>query len=459
MPARVLDLAYLLIVPMPIYVDASGCKWIDRLWLRDLVRHLHYLPRLTLASPAERGKPEQGDLVPFVLHEDGSLGWVALPSIRSWPRFLVGLPRLCAVLARAVHRADIVHSGVAGWPVPLGWIANPLALLLRRKLVLVVESSFWRVTPGVRGSWRARLRAGFSERLARAFVSRASFSLFTHAAYARQLAGDARGTVHVEPAVWVDELDLVPNDVAASDWASKATAPRARFLFAGRLEAAKGIDLLLEALLQLEAQGTAVEVDFLGAGALQQEVLDVMRRCRSVRIRHFEPLPYGAAFFAFLRNYHALLVPNRSDEQPRIVFDAFSQAVTVLATRTPGLESCVDDGRTGVLVPRDDPARFAAALAQHSQEPARLGGLALAARSFAAAHTHRGMHERRRDLLVAQFAPDSGSARRVPGNDVELTPALPQRRTTEGREPPAPLRRARDRDPSSAAYQREQDRP
>lgn len=459
MPARVLDLAYLLIVPMPIYVDANGRGWIDRLWLRDLARHLEYLPRLTLAAPAERGKPEHGDLVPFVLHEDGSLRWVPLPSIRSWRRFLVGLPHLCFALGRAVVRADIVHSGVAGWPVPLGWIANPLALLFRRKLVLVVESSFWRVTPGVRAAWRARLRAGFSERLARAFVSRASFSLFTHDAYARQLAGDARGTVHVEPAVWVDEQDLVPSDAAASDWATKSKAPRARFLFAGRLEAAKGVDLLLEALLQLEAQGTTVEVDFLGAGALQPEVLEVMRRCRNVRIRHFEPLPYDAAFFAFLRNYHALLVPNRSDEQPRIVFDAFSQAVTVLATRTPGLESCVDEGRTGVLVPRDDAASLAAALAKYTQDAGRLAEFALAARAFAAAHTHRGMHERRRDLLVAQFAPDSGSARRVPGNDVELTPALPQRRKTEDREPRAPLRRARDRDPSSAAYQREQERP
>ena len=449
MPDRVLDRPYLLIVPLPIYLDSSGQQWIDRLWLRDLARHVHYLPRLTLASPAEDKQPDSPDLVPFRLCEESSLRWVCLPYGRSWRRCLPALPRLVKTLWRAVGDVDIVHSGVAGWPIPLGWIANPIALLRRRRLVLVVESSFWRVTPGLRATWRGRLRSGFSEAVARAFVRRASLSLFTHRGYAEQLAVGARGAVHVEPAVWVDPNDIVDDKQAESDSRHKSEAPRAKFLFAGRLEPAKGADLLLAALLRLDANGQSVEVDFLGRGAWQARVVEASKRFQSVRVRHLEPLPYGESLFVFLRNYHALLVPSRSDEQPRIVFDAFSQAVTVLATRTPGLESCVEDGRTGVLVDRDDPAALAEAIAEWSRNPAGLVALGLAARAFVGFHTHQGMHERRRELLIKLFGGQAGTLRRVPGGYVELIPAVAAR----------PASRALPNDQPSAATRGDEPRP
>ena len=79
---------------------------------------------------------------------------------------------------------------------------------------------------------------------------------------------------------------------------------------------------------------------------------------------------YGAPLLALLRTYDAVIVPSISDEQPRIVFDAYSQAVPILASNTPGLRSCVRDGETGLLTKPNDARALAETLRQGaSNEP------------------------------------------------------------------------------------------
>ncbi|MCQ6497982.1 glycosyltransferase family 4 protein, partial [Vibrio parahaemolyticus] len=56
-----------------------------------------------------------------------------------------------------------------------------------------------------------------------------------------------------------------------------------------------------------------------------------------IQVRFLDPVPYGAPFFELLRSYHGMVLANRQDEQPRVIFDAFSQAVPVIATRTRGI--------------------------------------------------------------------------------------------------------------------------
>ncbi len=58
-------------------------------------------------------------------------------------------------------------------------------------------------------------------------------------------------------------------------------------------------------------------------------------KAHSVRVSLLEPVSYGT-FLNLLRGFDAILVPSLSDEQPRPIFDAFSQAVPVLGrTREP----------------------------------------------------------------------------------------------------------------------------
>src|SRR3546814_7121324 len=64
------------------------------------------------------------------------------------------------------------------------------------------------------------------------------------------------------------------------------------------------------------------------------------------------------------------------DGLPNVLVEAQSQGLACLATRVAAIPELVDDGVTGVLVPPDNPAALAAALARLIADPAerrRLG--------------------------------------------------------------------------------------
>ena len=147
-----IDSEYLLVSSIPAYLDGDGSVWLDRLWQRDFVAHLDYIRRLTLAAPAFPRRPDL-DLVRVDPPAGATLRLVPLPPQQSLLGALLRLPSTTLRLWRAVGAAGIVHSGVAGWPFPLGWVANAIALLRRKRLFLVVESAPWRLTG--RGAVRA----------------------------------------------------------------------------------------------------------------------------------------------------------------------------------------------------------------------------------------------------------------------------------------------------------------
>ncbi len=400
------DARYLLLTFVPYYVDRDGAVWLERLWHRDFVAHFRYLPRLILAAPVRAKAEGPSDLVKVDVPEGASLQLVPLPKADSTLEGLRTLPVAVKRLWDAIGEADVVHSGVAGWPIPPGWIANPIAMARGRTLVLVIESANWRAT--ARGEHRASARARelVTEALARFFVRRADVNLFTHPGYQRTLARpDTRGC-HITPAAWIDEADIATEEQARWAWAVKARSP-VRLLFAARLLPEKGTELLLAALESLDRGGVRVGVDVIGEGPRRAAFVEASQRLSSVQVRLLDPIPYGRAFFELVRKHHAVLLPNLGDEQPRVLFDAYAQAVPAIAFDTDGLRPYVEDGVTGWLVPRGEDA-LAGALERATSDVQRLAALGMRAREEARRYTHRAMHEERSRILAAAIA---GAAR------------------------------------------------
>lgn len=391
---------FLLASVVPFRVDSTGTVWLDSLWHRDLMAHLRYMSDLTVLAPALRFEPG-ADLVAVGPETAASLRFRALPEAGSLAAALRTLPRVMNVAQDEVRRADIVQSGVAGWPLPLGLVVNPLAALLRRPLIVNIESAFWRPSgPGPHGG-RARLRAALTEALATWSVRRARLAMFTHSGYRDQLAGDRGVETIVAPASWISESDILTEDAAAKAWSDKPAA--VRFVMAARLVPEKGVPLLLQALAAADAAGTALEVDILGEGPLRADAERLAAGMRHVRLRVLNPVPYGHGFLEVLRGYHAVLVPSVSDEQPRILFDAFSQALPVLASDTPGHRDTVRDGVTGCLFVPGDAEALRRSLARAAQEGDALARMGQAALEAARAQTHKGMHLLRARRYAALF--------------------------------------------------------
>ena len=405
-------LPYLLVVEqqLPLYRDKVGRLWADELWQKDLMMHLGYLDHLLIAStcreqdPPPGAKPLPVDISTFEV--------VELPAQNSIMLSLKAMPTIVARLCRAIRKASIVHSAVAGWPVPMGWIVTPIALIFRKPLVIVVESAPWRLHHVQGSGWRLRVRAMFQEFMSRWVLRKAALVICTQDEYCKSLLGPNTSNGFVIPASWIDEEDILPEYVAEDIWQKKLSVSNSqlRILFVGRLVPAKGLLILLQAMRQLSTELLPITLDILGEGNLKSHCeMAASELTGATTVNLLGTVPYGAPLFELIRRYDAVVVPSISDEQPRIVFDAYSQAVPVLASDTRGLRSCVKSDELGLFVAPNDVSALANLLryaVMHRTELKRLGMNSLA---YAHRMTHQKMHRQRAVLLQTMIEKRSQS--------------------------------------------------
>lgn len=398
------DDPYLLLTFVPYYVDEEQRIWLKKIWHKDFVRHLLYLHDLTLVAPRHHlHSDNSGDLICLDQSNDlQGLRVVGLKPQTSLIKAVLGLPNTFSVLLREIKRAKIVHSGIVGWPFPLGWVANPIALFLKRKLVLVVESAPWRLVGEGPFKLKDRVRASVTERIGRFFMRRADLAIVTQPNYIESLRGErCRGIDFINPASWVDEEDIMSVDKASALWEEKAIAPgkKLKLLFAGRLVKKKGVDILLELVQSKEFQVQNVQIDVVGSGSM----LGVCKRMENLvgadKFKVLEEVESGRPFLNLLHNYHAVIVPSLSDEQPRIIFDAFSQALPVIASDTEGNRSCVDRDVTGWLVPAASSQEVNRVISEILNSPSLARDRGISALKKAYGYTHMEMHRARSHVI------------------------------------------------------------
>ena len=405
-----LECRYLLVIHIPLIIDPQGRRWTERLWQVDLARHTDYISDLTVACPFVRGAPGP-DHVPADLP---GLRFVAIPYPRRTWLSLLRAPLSCWQLWRLVGRYDFVHS-IYGtwWPLGTPYLVNWAAHRRRKCLYINVEASPWRLSRGEPATpWR-RLRSSLAEALNRWTLSLADLAIFTHEGYRHDLLPRHAERGHVLHASWIDEAVVLDDVAAQAQWQARCTAqPRVlKLLFAGRLEEDKGVRVMLQAMQGLRGDGaTRLELSIIGAGELEGLCREhAARSDERVQVRLLSPVAYGAPFFELLRSHDAVLVPNLADEQPRIVYDAYSQALPVLASATPGLATCVEEGVTGYLFAPADAAALAEAVRRAAADPDALQRLGLRALRSARGMTHQEMH-RRRHALIARTLADRAAA-------------------------------------------------
>ena len=390
--------------------DKSGnatTVYLDALAARDLSRHTYIAPAIRVVCPiVEVSDPPPGTVA---FRQEG-FEFVALPHAHGLLRYVFGGGWLRAVwtMWRQLGWADIAFMGCVEHPIPYGWTGVPFAAIRRVPWYTFIESTPWRVPPGVDPKWRHRIRGAIAERINRLLFRRAAFAFISHAAYAEFLKRDCRYLI--SPAAWYvrDEV-ATPSQIA--DARSEAAGQPPHLMYIGRFDPAKGVRTLLSALNQLDKPGAELTFTVMGVGQLQARVESAALALQHVRLVVAAPVNYGPEFFELLRGVDALVVPNLGDEQSRNVFDAFSQAVPVLASDTPGLRSVVTDGVEGKLVPAGDAAALAAAirLLMHPSARAQWFGYGDAGYERAKGYDHDVMHAQR----AAFIAGLDGSATRA----------------------------------------------
>jgi glycosyltransferase involved in cell wall biosynthesis len=161
-----------------------------------------------------------------------------------------------------------------------------------------------------------------------------------------------------------------------------------RLLFFTNIKQDKGAALFLATLERLAADG----IDFSarmaghrdGSAFADAFIRDVGRAEAEGRIDvRYEGPRYGAAKAALFDWADVLVHPTMNDAQPLVILEAMASGLAVVSTTVGGIPDVVEDGMSGVLVPRGDGDALHAAVAGLISDRAAIAALGTAGRRAA----------------------------------------------------------------------------
>ncbi len=173
----------------------------------------------------------------------------------------------------------------------------------------------------------------------------------------------------------------------------------------GRLFPIKNHTLFLDAAARLLAEWPTARFVVVGDGVLRGELEARSRRPDLAGRVLFTGWRHDLA--TIYADLDVLAISSRNEGTPVSAIEAMAAGCVVVATRVGGLPDLIDDGRTGTLVPADDPAALASAIGRVLGDPERSGPMRAAARvdvqqRFMATRLVADMQELYLELLIAK---------------------------------------------------------
>jgi glycosyltransferase involved in cell wall biosynthesis len=264
----------------------------------------------------------------------------------------------CAVQARRSFEPDVIH---AHWWFPNGLVGTWVARMADKPLVTTMHGTDVRLARTVAFS-----RPGFRH------VMQHSAAV---TAVSQYLANEAQAAVSMPKAPTV-----APMPVATDLFTPGGTRQENRLLFVGRLNAQKGIEMLLRALAvtttkaSLDVIGDGPDADRLKQLAGQLEIGD--------RVRWLGALPQQE-LTQYYRSAAALVVPSVNEGLGLVAVEAQLCETPVIAFDSGGLSDVVSHDRTGILVSDISASALAEAIDRLLASPDRRAFLGAAGRLHA----------------------------------------------------------------------------
>ncbi len=253
-----------------------------------------------------------------------------------------------------LQRPDVIHAHTV---LPGGYAA---ALLSREYGVPVVTTMHG---SDVRDYPRERREVARATRWALRHVSQ-------HIAVSSEIAAQAR---LLEPAT--GQIEVIHNGADHSHFHSMdKSEARNRLgihssspvlLFVGSLLPIKGVDVLLRAFSLLLQQRNVKPILYLVGRGDQLGSLEALARQlgASEYVRFVGAQPY-ATIPAWLSAADCLILPSHGEGLPTIIPEAMLCRVPIVASRVGGIPEIIEDGRSGLLVPPNDPTALAYAISE-----------------------------------------------------------------------------------------------
>jgi glycosyltransferase involved in cell wall biosynthesis len=291
---------------------------------------------------------------------------VHLPPLESVIRSQAYFLRTRRIVRRFAAESDVLFIRLP-FQIPLA-----VAGLRKPKLLHVVGNAYnvIAVSTNYRGVMKqlALRFAAHSNATIRRMAREPHTRVATNGAEMWQLLGCREGRVVVSSSIY--EREMRPREDL-----SLGNPPR--LLFVGFLRPEKGIDNLLDAFEALRRQ-RPLRLTIVGGtdNVTNAERLAYERIAASPfrdDITVTGLVDFGEPLFELYRSHDVLVTPSLSEGTPRTLVEARAFGCPVVATRTGGIPTSVEDERTGLLVEPNDSAGLAAAIQRVlDDEPLRL---------------------------------------------------------------------------------------
>lgn len=249
----------------------------------------------------------------------------------------------CIVPWLQQHRVDLC---LAAWTVPSGYFAYHAKKVLGIPYCVWALGSDiyrWARYPGLRGLIRRVLRH--------------ADGLFADGVElghrVRQLAG--------QPCTFLPSIRPLSAEAPAAP--VDVDPAQTNFLFVGRWEKIKGIDVLIEAMKLLRDAGIAARLYVLGKGSLKGFLEQQIRSYSltdTVFLREDVPTP---VLRGYLQQCHCLVIPSRSDSIPLVFSEGIQAEMPMIVSAVGDLATLVQRFYLGYVIPPGDPGALKQALA------------------------------------------------------------------------------------------------
>jgi len=164
-----------------------------------------------------------------------------------------------------------------------------------------------------------------------------------------------------------ERLRVVHNGVAREEFEPVTLAPDATdLMFIGEFRPVKGIDVLIDAIGQLRRAGRAVTATLVGDGPERPGLMAQAERLGLSDAIRFMPAMPARKAQALGR---LMVVPSRAESLPYVVLEAAASAKPLIATKVGGIPE-IYGPLTNTLIPPEDAAALAAAIASGLDDPA-----------------------------------------------------------------------------------------
>lgn len=163
-------------------------------------------------------------------------------------------------------------------------------------------------------------------------------------------ASQALGNTLIESGISKEKICVNYNGVNPDIFFPIDNKPaKKRLVFVGSLIPTKGINELMQAFLFIQKQGIEIEVDILGSGPMQSQLIEFSEKnnlTECFRIRGSLALHEVASY---IRNANLLVLPSYREGVPNVVLESFASGTPVISTRVGGIPEVVSH-ETGLLV-------------------------------------------------------------------------------------------------------------